>query len=110
MGSGNVTKYKHFKHIIGHCTDALENGVAEEEVSTWVEDLSRANRSVAFVDLDLTAMETEQVEKRSKIYMATSLGHLSTKKPAGYTRFMMTQLNGIAGAMTRRTNIEQSII
>ena len=75
-----------------------------------MDNLSRANRSVACGDPDLAAMETGQVEKRSKRYMATSLGHLATKKPAGYKRFMMTQLNGIAGAMARRTKVEQSTI
>ena len=72
--------------------------------------MSRATRSQPRADPDLVAMKTEQVEKRSKRYMATSLGHLSTKKPAGYKRFVMTQLNGIAGAMTRRTKVEQSTI
>ena len=42
--------------------------------------------------------------------MATSLSHLSTEKSDIYNRFMMTQLNGITGAMTRRTKIEQSTI
>ena len=69
----------------------MEHGVTEEEVSAWVEDLSRANRSVACADQEMIAMKTEQVKKRSERYMATSLGHLSTEKPAGYKRFMMTQ-------------------
>ena len=109
-GGGNVKKYKHFKHIIGQHANALEHGVTEEEVLAWVDDLNRANRSVVCADPDLAAMETEQVEKQSERYMATSLGHLSTEKTAGYKRYMMTQLNGIAGAMTRRTKVEQSTI
>ena len=62
-GDGNVTKYEHFKHIIGQRVGALKHGVTEEEVLAWVDDLSRANRSVACADPDLAVMETEQVEK-----------------------------------------------
>ena len=109
-GNGSIKKYDHFKHIIGQRTEAMSNGVTEEEVSTWVDELSKANRSVACADPDLAAMETEQVEKRSERYMAVSLGNLSTEKPEGFNRFMMTQLNGIASAMTRKTKIEQSTI
>jgi len=109
-GRGTAGKYEHFKHIIGQRAEAMSKGVTEEEISSWVEELSKANRSVACADPDLAAMETEQVEKRSERYMATSLGNLSTDKPEGFNRFMMTQLNGIASLMTRRTKIEQSTI
>ena len=45
----------------------------DKEVSTWVEDSSMTNRSIACADLDLAAMETDQVEKRSKRYAAPLL-------------------------------------
>ena len=109
-GMGTIQKYEHFKHIIRQRAEVMMNGVTEEEVSTWVEELSKANKNVACADPDLAAMETEQVVKRSERYMATSLGHLSTEKPEGSNRFMMTQLNGIASGLTKRTKIEQSTI
>ena len=107
-GSSKIRKYEHFKHIIGQRSEAIANGVTEEEVSIWVDELSKANRNVACADPDLVAMETEQVQKRSERYMAASLGHLSTEKPEGFNRFMMNQLNGIASEMTRKTKVEQS--
>ena len=62
-GRGTAGKYEHFKHIIGQRAEAMSKGVTEEEISSWVEELSKANRSVACADPDLAAMETEQVEK-----------------------------------------------
>ena len=63
--SSNNEKYEKFKHIIGQRVETIANGVSEEEINNWVEELSGANRNVACADPDLAAMEIEQVQKRS---------------------------------------------
>ena len=108
--NSNNKKYEKFKHIIGQRVESIANGMTEDEISNWVDELIGANRNVACADPDLAAMEIEQVQKRSARYMVSSLGNLSTEKPDGYKWIMYTQLNGISTDMRHKTKVEQSTI
>ena len=61
------------------------------------------------MDPNLAALELGQVEMRLQgKYRRKALGKLTMKKPKGYKRFMLTQINSISTKLVSETQVEPS--